>query len=341
MGGRLALGWLLGASLLIACSPAAPAPAARGDGSAPTAATAAPQRLPLTVSYSALVASQSPSWIAEDAGLYDRYGVDVTLTYISSAQQNVAALLSGDVDVAISGGTGVVEPDLNGSDIVIFAGTKNQLAGRIMARPEIVSPADLRGKRVGMTRRGGNSHYMGIVALARFGLEAERDVFFIQTGGEPENLAALTAGSIDAAAMVAPADYEAERRGFKLLLDVTPMVIAYPATQATARKPVLAAKEEAFWRYTQALADAVHLYKTDKERTLGIIGAYSHVDDRASLEAAYEVERAIMVSDLRPDLVAVQGVMDEVATRDPRVLDTRPEDYVDFRFVDRIAAARR
>src|SRR5215208_6972555 len=227
MRGRLVLVWLVGLSLLAACSGAAPAPApaARGDAPASTVATAAPQRLPLTVSYSALVASQSPSWITEEAGFYERYGVDVTLTYISSAQQNVAALLSGDVDVAISGGTGVVEPDLNGSDIVMFAGTKNQLAGRIMARPDIAGPADLRGKRVGMTRRGGNSHYMGIVALARFGLEAERDVFFIGAGGSPETVTALSAGSIDAAAMISPADYEAERRGFRELLDVTPMNI--------------------------------------------------------------------------------------------------------------------
>jgi NitT/TauT family transport system substrate-binding protein len=318
-------------------APAAPAASAPGPANAP--ATPA-QRLALTVAYSALVASQSPTWIAQDAGIFDRYGLDVNQVYISSAQQNVAALLSGETDVAISGGTGIIVPTLQGADIATFAGTKNQLAGRIMARPEIQSVTHLKGKRVGVTRLGGNSHYMGIVALQRYGMTPDRDVLFIGAGGTPEIVGALTAGSLDAGVLVTPGDFVAEKRGFKPILDMTPMAIPYPATQGTARRAVLASKEEAIWRYTQALADAVALYKNDRELALRVIGDYTRMDDRESLETGYEVERAIMVSDLRPDLVAVQAVIDEASADDPRAKDTRPEDYVDFRFVDRLAKER-
>ncbi len=327
-----------------ASAPSAPRNAAATSGSAPAAAPAAPtpaQRMSLTVAYSALVASQSPSWIAKDTGIFDRYGLDVNLVYISSAQQNVAALLSGETDVAISGGTGIITPTLQGADIVTFAGTKNQLAGRIMARPEIQDVTDLKGKRVGVTRLGGNSHYMGIVALQRYGMSPDRDVIFIGAGGTPEIVSALTAGSLDAGVIVTPGDYVAEKRGFKPILDMTPMAIPYPATQGTARRAILASKEEAIWRFTQALADAVDLYKNDRELALRVIGEYTRMDDREALETGYEVERAIMVSDLRPDLVAIQAVIDEAAQDDPRAKDTKPEDYVDFRFVDRLAAARR
>jgi NitT/TauT family transport system substrate-binding protein len=319
---------------------AAPSGAPPAPASAP-AATAPTERLPLTVAYSSLVASQSPSWIAKEAGVYDRYGLDVNLVYISSAQQNVAALLAGETDVAISGGTGIITPTLQGADIVTFAGTKNQLAGRIMARPEIQSVTDLKGKRVGVTRLGGNSHYMGIVALQKYGMSPDRDVIFIGAGGTPEIVGALTAGSLDAGVIVTPGDYVAEKRGFKPILDMTPMAIPYPATQGTARRALLASKEEAIWRYTQALADAVQLYKDDRELALRIIGDYTRMDDREALETGYEVERAIMASDLRPDLTAVQAVIDEAAQDEPRAKDTRPEDYVDFRFVDRLAATRR
>jgi NitT/TauT family transport system substrate-binding protein len=342
--------------LLAGCAaPAAPysAPAGSAPGGAPAsgappaapasapAATAPAQRIPLTIAYSSLVASQSPSWIAQEAGVYDRYGLDVNLVYISSAQQNVAALLSGETDVAISGGTGIIIPTLQGADIVTFAGTKNQLAGRIMARPEIHSVTDLKGKRVGVTRLGGNSHYMGIVALQRYGMSPDRDVLFIGAGGTPEIVGALTAGSLDAGVLVTPGDYIAEKRGFPAILDMTPMAIPYPATQGTARRTVLAGKEEGIWRYTQALADAVQLYKDDRELALRIIGEYMKLDDREALETGYEIERAIMASDLRPDLVAVQAVIDEASADEPRAKDTKPEDYVDFRFVDRLAAARR
>jgi NitT/TauT family transport system substrate-binding protein len=323
--------------------PSAPAAApAAGSATSAPATQATVERIPLNVAYSSLVASQSHAWIAKEAGVYDRYGLDVNLIYISSAQQNVAALLSGETDIAISGGTGIVTPTLNGADIATFAGTKNQLAGRIMARPDIQSVADLKGKRVGVTRLGGNSHYMGMVALQKNGMSPDRDVLFIGAGGTPEIVGALTAGSLDAGVIVTPGDFVAEKRGFKAILDMTPMAIPYPATQGTAPRTILAIKEEGIWRFTQALADGVQLYKNDRELALRVIGEYMKMDDdRESLEAGYEIERAIMVSDLRPDLVAVQAVLDEVAPEDARAKDARPEEFVDFRFVDRLAAARR
>ncbi len=332
---------------LVACgqpsAPTARAPAAvpAGPAAAPgPAAPVPPVRQALTLSYSALVASQSPLWIAQETGIYDRHGIDMNLTYISPVQQTIAAILSGEVDVGIVGGTGVIMANLQGSDLATFAGTKNQLAGRIMARADIRDLADLKGKRVGMTRHGGNSHYMGLVALDRHGMQPDRDVIWIAAGGTPEILAALTAGSLDAGVMVSPGDFVAESRGFRSILDMTPLAIPYTATQSSARRPVLANKQEAVWRYVQALADAVQLYKSDRDLALRIIGQYTSMDDRAALENAYEIERAIMADDLRPDLRGVQAAMDELASDEPRVRDTRPEDYVDFRLVDRLAAER-
>ncbi len=350
----LARGSMAALLLLVACSapgasPSASAPqAARPAGDAPagssapaTAAAPAPARQSLAVSYSALTASQAPIWIAQELGLYDRYGLDVNLSYISSVQQTIAAIMSGEVDVGTVGGTGVIMANIQGGDLATFAGTKNQLAGRIMARPEIRDLADLKGKRVGMTRHGGNSHYMGMVALQRYGMQPERDVFFIAAGGTPEILAALTAGSIDAGVMVSPGDFVAEQRGFHSILDMTPLAIPYPATQASARRRVLDSKDEAIWRYVQALADAVQVYKQDRDLALRVIAQYTGMEDRTALESAYEIERAIMADDLRPDPRGVQAAMDEVAPDEPRVRDTRPEDYLEFRFVDRLAATRR
>jgi hypothetical protein len=91
----------------------------------------------------------------------------------------------------------------------------------------------------------------------------------------------------------------------------------------------------------QALADAVRVYKDDRDLALRVIAEYTKMDDRTALEAAYEIEKAIMASDVRPDPKGIEAAMDEVAIDDPRVRDTRPEDYLDFRFVDRLAAARR
>ena len=70
----------------------------------------------------------------------------------------------------------------------------------------------MKSKRIGVSRIGGNSHYFTIQALRRFNLEPGRDFVFIQTGGEPEAIAALVGGGIDAAAVTAPADADRSAR---------------------------------------------------------------------------------------------------------------------------------
>ena len=109
--------------------------------------------------------------------------------------------------MTLTGGIGNVRAYVQGStDVVFVGGVKNVMTHSIVGGGNIKRPEDLRGKRVGVSRIGGNSHYFTNQALRRFNLEPGRDFTFIQTGGEPEALAALIGGGIDAAALTAPAD---------------------------------------------------------------------------------------------------------------------------------------
>ncbi|HJX10737.1 MAG TPA: ABC transporter substrate-binding protein [Candidatus Binatia bacterium] len=134
------------------------------------------KQAPLVVSYSALVASQSYLWIAKEAGYFERHGLDVKMVFISSGAHNVAALLAGDVDIGIIGGMGVMRAKLGGADLYLIGGTKNQYAGSIVAQPQIKTPAELKGKRIAITRRGSNPEFMAKAALQRFGMNPDRGV---------------------------------------------------------------------------------------------------------------------------------------------------------------------
>ncbi|HEX2242855.1 MAG TPA: ABC transporter substrate-binding protein, partial [Gammaproteobacteria bacterium] len=140
----------------------------------------------LSALYSAQSVSYSLPWIAQDAGLFRKHNLDFQLVYIPSSGVATAALLGGDVEIALAGGVGIVRAFAQGAtDLVFIGGFKNALTHSIVAKPEMTKPEDLRGKKIGITRLGSNSHYFAVQALRRMGLDASRDVTLIQAGGEP------------------------------------------------------------------------------------------------------------------------------------------------------------
>src|SRR3990172_6971731 len=168
-------------------------------GAAPRGAMAAEKLVGI---YSAQVMSQSLPAVAEAAGLFRKHGIDFHLVYISSSGMVTAAMLSGDAEISLTGGVGNVRAYGQGAtDLVFIGAVKNVMTQSLLAGAEIKRPEDLKGKKIGVTRIGSNTHYFTIQALRRVGLDPGREVTFIQTGGATENLAALLNGAIDAATM--------------------------------------------------------------------------------------------------------------------------------------------
>ena len=167
--------------------------------------------------HSARTMSQAMPWICEEAGLFRKYDFDFQLVYISSAPIVTAAILGGDAQVAISGGEAIIRAYAQGATDLVFIGSaKNTLTHSILAKPEIKRPEDLRGKKLGLSRLGSNSHYFIIQALRKSGVDRMKSIF-IQTGGQVENLAALLSGNVDAATMTGPSGGTTGRRaGFSL-----------------------------------------------------------------------------------------------------------------------------
>ena len=123
---------------------------------------------------------------------------------------------SGGGSVAIVGGEGPIRAYLSGNTDFVFIGSvKNVLTHSVMGKPEIKRPEDLKGKRVGVGRIGGNSHYYTLYGLRQKGLDPVRDgISLIQTGGAPETFLALSSGAVDAASMTTPQDTRAAFAGF-------------------------------------------------------------------------------------------------------------------------------
>ncbi len=347
-----ALALVLVSLVVAACSPAtgappagapaggAPAPASAGAAGAPaTSPAAAEPRLTVRVGYTALVASQSVAWIAKEAGIFDRHGLDAQLTFINGGPAGAAALIAGELDVLVAGGSSVVRGALQGADTVMIAGTKPRLLGSIMGRPEIGSAAELRGKRIGVASRASNSELVARVGLLANGVDPDEDITYLAVGSGGSRLAAMQQGTVDACGCIPPDNLAAEEAGFHVIVDVTALDYKYLATGLAATRRNLAAQPELYRRFLQAFAEGVHRYKTDPDYAMKVIVDYSKVDDPRALREGYELERRIMASDLRIEPESMRAVLAELAQTIPQAANANPDDFVDLRFQRELEAS--
>lgn len=258
--------------------------------------------------HSARTMSQSMPWIAEEAGLFKKYGLDFQLVYISSAGMVTAAMLSGSGDVAISGGEAIVRAAAQGvNELVFIAAAKNSLTHSILARPDVKRPEDLRGKTLGLTRIGSNSHYFVIQALRRYGVDPA-EVNFIQTGGQVENLTALLNGKVDAATMTGPSGgARAIAEGFRYAVYGPELRIPFAAAMLVTRRPLLRTYAPVIERFMRAMAEAVKIMFKDKELTYKVLGKYLRINDRKILDAAYDEEIKVMEPRMEFKLDSIQA----------------------------------
>jgi ABC-type nitrate/sulfonate/bicarbonate transport system substrate-binding protein len=285
--------------------------------------------------HSARTMSQAMPWIAEEAGLYRKYDLDFQLVYISSAPLVTAALLGGDAQVAISGGEAIIRAHAQGAtDLVFIASAKNTLTHSILAKPEIKRPEDLKGKKLGVSRLGSNSHYFVIQALRRSGMEPT-EVTFIQTGGQVENLAALFSGAVDAATMTGPSGgTRAAAQGFRYVVYGPDLHIPFAAATLITRRTVINSRAPVIEKFVRVTAEAMKILFLDKELTYKVLAKQLRINDRKLLDAAYDEEIKVLEPRLEFKTEAFQAIIDETAKVDARAKKIKPQDLVDRRFLD-------
>ena len=284
--------------------------------------------------YTARVMSQTYPWIAEEAGLLKKYDLDIPLVFVTPGAPAVAAILSGDSEVAVTGAASITRPIVQGNkDPVLIGVVKSMLTHSILAKPEIKRPEQLKGKRIGVSRIGSNPHYFAVQALRHFGIDS-REVSYIQTGGAPETLASLVAQGIDAAVLTVPTDAQALKLGYHYVVYGPDLKIAYAATTFTTCRSIIARRGPVIGRFMRAMAEAAKIMHTDKEYIYKVLGKYLRIDDRKLLEASYNVEIKALEPRLAIRPEGLQSTLDEIAPTEPRAKNVKPQEMVDTRYLD-------
>ncbi len=288
----------------------------------------------LTGIHSSRVMSQSLPWMAEEAGLFKKYGLDYQQVFIASSSLVTAALLSGDAEMTLTGGIGNVIAYVRGTtDVVFVAGVKNVMTQSLVAGKAFKRPQDLKGKKIAVSRIGGNTHYFTIQAMRRFGMEPNRDFTFIQSGGDPEATAALLSGQVDAATLTPPSDAKALANGFQYLIYGPDLKIPYSATAFVTKRSVISKRPQVIGQFLHAMAEASKIMHTDREFVYKVLGKYLRINEKSVLDAAYNAE----IKALEPRMVikneALQAILDEIAPTDARAKNVKPQDLIDARYL--------
>jgi ABC-type nitrate/sulfonate/bicarbonate transport system substrate-binding protein len=285
--------------------------------------------------HSARVMSQSLPWMAHEAGLFKKYNLDFNLVFISSSSIVTAALLGGDAEMTLTGGIGNVIAYVRGStDVVFVGGVKNVMTQSLVAGGSIKRPEDLKGKRIAVSRIGGNTHYFAIQALRRFGLEPNRDFSFMQSGGDPEALAALMTGNVEAATLTPPSDAKALANGFKYILYGPDLKIPYAATAFVTKRSVIAKRPQVVGNFMRAMGETAKIMHTDREFVYKVLGKYLRVTEKSILDAAYNAEIKALEPRLAIKAEALQATLEEISATDPRARKVTAQELIDSRYLD-------
>jgi len=274
-------------------------------------------------------------WFAEEARLYPKYDLDFQLVYIASSGIVTAAMSGGNGSVAIVGGEGPIRAFLSGNTDFVFIGSvKNVLTHSIMGKPEIKRPEDLKGKKVGVGRIGGNSHYFAVYGMRQKGMDLVRDTNFIQTGGAPETFLALTTGAVDAASLTTPQDTRAAFLGYNYVIDGRELKPPYVATGFVTLRSVIAKRPKVVSQFMHMMAESLKIMVTDRDLAFRLMARKIGLTDRKVFDAAYTAEMKVLEPRLDIKPIAIQATLDEIAKTDPRAKQVKAEQLIDRRFLE-------
>ena len=269
---------------------------------------------PLRIAYSAISGAMSSLWVAQEGGYFKREGLDTELLYIGGGSLLIQSMLSGDVPFAYGPSVPVINASLRGADLVLIGNTGNSLVFSIMSRPEIKQPANLKGKRVGVTRLGGSTDWALDAALKHWGLD-RRDLIVVQTGGMPEGLAGLIAGVFDAVVLSPPSNFKAAKAGMHELVDVGQLKIIFPNTPLSTSESFIKSNRDITLRFLRGFTQGLHRLRTDREFSMKVLSKYTEVRDSETLAQLHQTF-GVRYSGDRIPYVRAEGI-DEILKRTP------------------------
>jgi ABC-type nitrate/sulfonate/bicarbonate transport system substrate-binding protein len=291
------------------------------------------------VGWAAMTASHIPLWVAQDKGFLATQGLAAEAIFFGAGPPAMQALVAGDLDIVVTSAPNVVNPRLGGADTVMTLSIIPTFIDHIISAPNITTPEQLRGK-IGSVNRFGSISDMGLrLSLRRLGIDPEKDVRIVPAGGNPERLAAISKGISQFTIMNEPFIKEAERLGFRDLVNMATLKIPLHGNGVVTREAIIKAQRPLVAKFVRAITAATHYAKSEREGTKAIIAKYTRLSDPDGLERTYQNYTAVLMDVPYPHPAGIKTLLDDMAPRNAKAAAADPKSFVDQSFVQEMEAS--
>lgn len=279
-------------------------------------------------------ATQMSLWLAKEGGFYEKHRLAVEAISIPGSSLALQAMLAGELPIIQLGGAASIQANFAGADTVIVATIVRKFLFWIFARPGSERMEDLKGKVFGTTRFGTLSDLAARFALRAHGIDPERDITMVQTGGPAEAVTAMAGGKIQAAALSPPATLLARKLKFKELLDMSKLEAEYHINGVVTTRKYLRTQEDVVRRFLKAYVEGAARGQKDKNFALKVMGKYFRTEDREILEESYETTiKSNFAIPPYPSIPGIASLIQGLEKQNPKAKGAKPEEFADGRLV--------
>jgi NMT1/THI5 like len=204
----------------------------------------------------------------------------------------VQALVSGDVNFGMGTATGAVTARAAGEGIITVAVPMNRLDYAFVSRQPISRPADLNGKKVGVAGVGGADNFATRVALEKLGINPA-SVTMLAIGSSADRLAALRAGSVDAA-IIGGGTFIGSGTGLHKLVDLTELGIEFPMTAIFTANKYAVANRDSVFGFIRGYMRGVRFFQERKGEAIVIAARNLRTSNTDLIERQWQYAKSYM-----------------------------------------------
>ena len=294
---------------------------------------------PIYVGLVSITPSNTPILAGVDGGYFKKQGLEVKPLVLSGSSTALSAMLAGEVQMISIAGSGLINAHLAGGDAIMVAGTVNFAPYELIVSKETKRLEDLKGKKMGIARFGGSADFLARWGLEKNGLRPGKDITILQTGGNPERLAAVSQGAIQATLLEQAFAYQAKKMGLRSLLDYSTIGLDYQHQGIGTTKTYIEKHHEVAVRFLKGMVEAIHRLKNDRAFGFKVIERHLRVSDTDVIQSAYDY----YVPKIDPvpyvNLKGMKFLLDTIAESNPKAKKMKPEDFVNTSLLKEIEAS--
>jgi len=292
----------------------------------------------INASYGSISGSMAQTWVAKEARLFEKYGLDLNLVYISGGPRSVMSLIGGSVQFVNHSGMPALEAYQRGADTALIASPNNRLEHSLVVQKNITSIEQLRGKVLGMSTAASLTDI-----LLREGLRlnniSEKEVTIIPVGDLGARLSGLQTGRVHGVIIAGIQTVTAAKMGYKTLIDYSKLPLEIAGSGILVRRSYVNKNPDITLRFLKAWIEGLYLFRAKPDFALATLRKYVANNDPEALNAIYNFYKERLMTRPTPTARVAKSMHYLLSRSSPEVAGVNPEGFIEARFVQELESS--